>query len=180
MAPGCPQRDHAREFAGRQTLEWTDPLTSESFVIVITFIDVGGRAEPSEVTVKSNLAQGLGIVSGAALRRIPFSRLIAEARTAHLTMNKHLAESMEATERGEQVLATARLFAPRRGKALTSEVLETVAQVYREAYRVGKNPVQAVADAMQLSPSTASKRVIAARRLGYLGPAQRGRAGEAP
>jgi uncharacterized protein DUF6214 len=68
---------------------------------------------------------------------------------------------------------------PRRGSPLTKENLSRVAELYRAALENGDPPTQTVADAMHATRSTASRWVAKAREHGFLGPAVRGRAGEA-
>ncbi len=77
----------------------------------------------------------------------------------------------------EQFAAGARL--PRQGSPLTDENLHQVAELYRAAVEHGDPPTQTVADAMHAARSTAARWVAAARERGFLGPAVRGRGGEA-
>ena len=59
-------------------------------------------------------------------------------------------------------------FGAHRGVALTPEDLQGIVAVYRSAW-VERRPVtEAVAEAAGVSKSTAGKRIMAARRAGYL------------
>ncbi len=66
-----------------------------------------------------------------------------------------------------------------RGTKLSHATLELTAEVYRQAFQDGQNPVQAVAAKFGLTNSGAAKRVQKARDARILGPAIAGRAGEA-
>lgn len=68
---------------------------------------------------------------------------------------------------------------PRQGSPLTDENLSEVAQVYRAAVKNGDPPTRAVMGAMHVERSTASRWIRAARDRGLLGPAMRGKGGEA-
>lgn len=60
-----------------------------------------------------------------------------------------------------------------------SERLKRAAGIYRQAVKLGDNPVNAVMRDLDIkSKSTAAKIVVRARKAGYLGPAKPGRAGE--
>jgi hypothetical protein len=64
------------------------------------------------------------------------------------------------------------------GKRLPQERLEEVARVYRYALSHDRPPTNAVAEALDVSRSTAGRYVVRARRAGLLGPASPGVAGE--
>ena len=63
-----------------------------------------------------------------------------------------------------------------RGRAHSDEELQEVADAYREAVRLGVPVQNAVAETFNVSRSTAAKRIMAARKRGYLRPL--GREGE--
>ena len=58
----------------------------------------------------------------------------------------------------------------------SDEELQEVADAYREAVRLGVPVQNAVAETFNVSRSTAAKRIMAARKMGYLRPL--GREGE--
>ena len=58
-----------------------------------------------------------------------------------------------------------------------SAELQLVARLYAEAYRDHRPPVKAVAEKLGIGYSAAAKRVAACRRVGYLGEAEKGKAG---
>lgn len=68
---------------------------------------------------------------------------------------------------------------PQRRRRLTRELLEQVAETYRQAYAAGDPPTQAVSAKFTVSHSTAGRWVVEARRRGALGPANGTSAGEA-
>lgn len=57
---------------------------------------------------------------------------------------------------------------PQRGQRLSREELEKVAAVYRQAWRDGMPVQEAVRTACNVAPSTATKRIMAARKAGLL------------
>ena len=57
---------------------------------------------------------------------------------------------------------------PRRGHPLTIDDLRPVAEIYKTAYKDHKSVQAAVAKAFQIAPSTATKRIMAARKAGLL------------
>jgi hypothetical protein len=67
---------------------------------------------------------------------------------------------------------------PEPGKRLPDVFLASVADVYRYALKLGQPPVNAVAEAFNVSRSTAGRYVVRARRRGMLGEAITGKAGE--
>jgi hypothetical protein len=68
---------------------------------------------------------------------------------------------------------------PRRGSPITDDNLREVARIYREAVKRDDPPTKTVGDTMHTARSTAARWVTAARERGFLGPALRGKGGEA-
>jgi hypothetical protein len=68
---------------------------------------------------------------------------------------------------------------PHRGSPVTDENLRQVAKLYRAAIKRGDPPTETVAETMHIARSTAARWVTRARERKLLGPALRGRAGEA-
>lgn len=66
----------------------------------------------------------------------------------------------------------------RQGNKVTDDELRDVAAKYREALKLEKPPTQYVATELVYSRPTAGRRVQAARKAGYLGPAEERRKGE--
>jgi hypothetical protein len=67
---------------------------------------------------------------------------------------------------------------PLKGGPLPTEVLEKVAELYRAGLDRGVPPNKFVAQEMGISQSTATKRIVRARKQGLLGPTTPGRQGE--
>lgn len=67
---------------------------------------------------------------------------------------------------------------PQRGHALDDTTLELVADLYRFALRSGLSPATYIAETMNVSRSTAAKRIMAARKQQFLGPAPNSKKGE--
>ena len=55
--------------------------------------------------------------------------------------------------------------------------LQQAGRTYAEACRAGRSPTKAVAESLDISYAAASKRVANCRKVGILGPAERGKAG---
>jgi hypothetical protein len=91
-------------------------------------------------------------VTGDVLRRVPVARLLRE----HLAGTVRIPKGF--------------------GKDFDDELVR-VAAVYRIAYVAHEPPVQAVAEHLGISTSTAGKKVMAAREKGYLPKTTRGKAG---
>jgi hypothetical protein len=145
---------------------WRDPSGRE-WQAAITWGTIRGRAEPVEVTISSPRRDHP--VTAAAVRAYPLAEAI---RSGRLTASRFLgsvagdtalspAERQAASRRRDQ-------FAARRGVALSPEGLEAVAEVYKAAYIDGDGVTKAVAKAFGIAPSTAGKRIMAARRAGLL------------
>lgn len=142
------------------------------------FISATGANLPYEVEMTAVLEDGRMIlqsvtcsarkgerVTGENLRRIPVGAIL---RLGVLSAVKSLSALVG---RDPVVLA-------KRGP--TDETLKVVAAVYRIAYLVGLPPTRAVANQLEVARSTAGRWVQAARRKGFLGPAEPRKSGERP
>jgi hypothetical protein len=78
--------------------------------------------------------------------------------------------------RADEALRAAQPHKPGRPPVPDSE-LQQVARIYFDAYHDHRPPTQAVAEAFGLSSSAAAKRVARCRAVGFLGPAEQGKAG---
>jgi hypothetical protein len=89
---------------------------------------------------------------------------------------EHLSDGEYAALKGD--IAAAATDPPRRGKRLPDEHLQRVATVYREGEARGYHPTKYVASRLNTARSNAGRWVMEARRRGFLGAAEPGRAGE--
>ena len=149
-------------------------------------IKISDRGEPRCVGISVHDEDG---VTGEALRGIPVARLVKEAFAAAAVRYGPIEEGGESILRvigttAEDRAAFYDRFAkdarqPRSGSPLTHEHLQQVATIYREAVKRGDPPTQTVAEVMNVTRPTAGRWVGEARKRKLLGPAKRGRAGEA-
>jgi hypothetical protein len=173
------------------------PLGND-FVVPRRFAAVAGQLALDIEVASDGTARCVGLIVRAAdgealtteaLRGIPLARLakeaVAEAARSYTPLEPggEPIFRLTSTPRDahaafyESYVNSAR--EPRRGSPITDENLSEVARVYREATKRGDPPTQAVALAMHVARSTAARWVAAARVRGFLGPAMRGKGGEA-
>ena len=140
-----------------------------------TWAEMAGRLEAVKITVVPNTA-GSGIVP-SDLRAASFANLLKAQRALIQQVFTMSAQALPDDPRRSEWARVGELAGKaKKGRPVSDDELEQVADVYREAYRMGANPVVAVADALKIARSTAAKRVIAARRAGFLPPATAGKA----
>jgi Family of unknown function (DUF6214) len=173
------------------------PLGND-FVVPRRFAASAGRIALDIEVTSDGAARCVGLIvrpdegealTTDALRRIPLARMakeaVAEAARSYTPVEpggepifRLISTPRDAHEAFyESYVGTAR--EPRRGSPITDDNLHEVARVYREATKRGDPPTQAVASAMHVARSTAARWVTAARSRGFLGPAMRGKGGEA-
>jgi hypothetical protein len=136
-------------------------------------------------------------ISSTLLRSVPLGTMIARQRrskAAYLahsqlmtTWLKQGAEGRSPDATDDQVEEARLRLEGRRGRpgrppTRRVEFYATVAAIYADAYARGENPTLAVAQGykrlrVKLSRSAAAKAVAKTRRLGLLGPTERGKAG---
>lgn len=143
---------------------WPDP---RGFWITLRWDIVNGRVDPVEVTITAPKGR---IVTREVLREIPLGKIVDESRVEQIALAERAAKAAK-TKQGK-----------RDGHAYAAKLgggLEVVAATYREAFAAGRSPIEAVAKELGIAESTAAKRVMAARRAGFLGQARPGKGGEA-
>jgi hypothetical protein len=140
------------------------------------------EGQPRCIAMKCD-ANESGPITPEALHRFPLGRMVEEATLMsarpvdEIPRRKITWENPEEARR-QQAAAAAQFRSRRRGRNVaTDEFLEEVARVYRENVAKGK-PSKAVADHFKYPPSSARRLVRLARDRGFLGDAQRGKAGE--
>ncbi len=149
-------------------------------------IEVDDKGVPTCHSLKIEPEDENGVVTPAALRGVALERLMRLAVTEQMQLRDLREGDVEPEVRTtsadrdafyERYRRGARR--PRRGSPLTDENLRQVADLYRAAVKRGDPPTQTVADQMHVRRSTAGRWVAAARQRGVLGPAERGKGGEA-
>lgn len=148
-------------------------------------IKITDRGEPLCIGVTVRDEEG---VNSEALRRVPVARLVKEAFAVAASKVETEKDGqpiprMVGTSAGDRARFYERFAKdvrqPRSGSPLTDEHLAQVAELYRAAVEREDAPTQTVADAMHVTRPTAGRWVAKARERGLLGPAKRGRGGEA-
>lgn len=162
MVVGGMDHDEAGRFAG-----FTAAMTHDTFEVTAKFRPVNGRPEPVEVTIKN----GDG-VSANRVRQLPLGDMLAEGRKAADRQAQILAAAQEQIAgQPAQAKRTRSAWAdvgPQRGRPATTEELEHVAAVYREAWSKGESVTKAIKVAFGLTQSGAAKKIMVARKNGLL------------
>lgn len=126
-----------------------------------------------------------GSIVTEVLRAVPVGRLVHLGTTSQLLRCTELTgggvkiEPADAEEQRQFYQRYSRARRARQGTPLTDDTLAQVATVYRAAASRTNRPTETVAETMNVARSTAARWVANARERGLLGPAIRGRAGEA-
>jgi len=130
----------------------------------IEYEDKNGRRFPVGVQIGAG-GKTTEELTSRALREIPFATIFEEWLKA--TSNSRATPTVDPKVAG-----------PLKGGPLPVEVLEKVAELYRSALDRGAPPNKFVAQELGISQSTATKRIVRARREGLLGPTTPGKRGE--
>ena len=141
------------------TVHWKDPITKHGFDVTVRINKVDGNYKMTGLNIESADKQQITVEQ---YRRIPIIQLMKDALTKIAPKPE-----MGVTLKGAQ-----------RGASLPDDLLEEVARIYKDALNYGLPPIPAIAKAFNISKSTSAKRVMLARKNGYLGKAVRGKAGE--
>ncbi len=129
------------------------------FSVVARWQIFEGRAEPVLVTVFTNPPRP---VTAEQIRRLPIGSILAG-------MRRDLAwETDRSPDDPRQPVREAARRGPQRGRPWVAGDLKEVAGVYREAWTFGRPVTESVAKHFAISASTASKRIMAARKAGLL------------
>lgn len=140
------------------------------------WIGQGARPEPRSIEI-TGLSSPL---TAEAIRRLPLGTVLREmqrvaaagyASAADGVMPEGWEDDDELGEPGDFAPlfeVPAHYWNSVRGRARPAALLEHVAHVYRNAYAARLPVTRAVADATNCSPSTAGKRIMAARKAGLL------------
>jgi hypothetical protein len=118
-------------------------------------------------------------VTTDALRKIPVARFIREARKSRLLVMSPEGVSDLSEVAGPEDTYGVGKRSIKRGKPLTDQHLEAVAEQYRAAVKAGRPPTETIRKLAGVGRPTAAKWIRAARDRGFLGAAIPGKAGEA-
>lgn len=136
----------------------------EQFQVIARWEVIGERSEPTLVSIFTVPPRPL---SADAIRRLPLGSVLAGMRR-DLAWEGKVGVGTE-SDQGRRRRAVARsATGPQRGSALSSDDLQAVSEAYRRAWREGRPVTVAIAEQFHIAPSTAAKRIMAARRAGLL------------
>jgi hypothetical protein len=107
-------------------------------------------------------------LSGEFLRQVPIGRLVRHI-ASRVAQEADLSPGRLRTRQEARNLAS-KAYRPQRGRRLTNEHLQDVADVYRTAYNEYQRPTEAVMRKFKTSRPTAGRWVSEARRRGLLPP----------
>ena len=157
--------DENGRFVGFTVDTWHD-----KYMVTARFrVAIAGRAEPVALCIER--VDGLGVAANQ-VRQLPIGDMVAESRKAKDWQAEVIAVFQE--QHAGQPTAAARTRAtwvgggPQRGRSATTEDLEQVAAIYRQAWADNESVNKAVKTAFRLSASGAAKRIMAARKAGLL------------
>jgi hypothetical protein len=127
---------------------------------------VNGRYEAVEVRIIGPGRQRA--VTSETLRRIPLGKFVRENRKRQQAEREGLQGKARDRRTKNFWRDDTMRWGGQRGVALTVEDLREVARVYGEARAWGDPVTKAVAERFKISESTAAKRIMRARRAGFI------------
>ena len=145
--------------------------THKQWTLAANFESIAGRAEPTSVLLTRSDGRP---VTASHIRSLPLGDLIQACRAMVTKTASALAKMPAGSVYGlidymaplnQPFTATG----PHRGRSQTTEELQRVADVYRAAHQSNEPVTAAVKTAFCISASTATKRIMAARKAGLLG-----------
>jgi hypothetical protein len=139
-----------------QLFDWTDPK-GQIWSIKLRVAQTGEHYALSELSIRPT-SPGYALTQ-TIVRQMP---ILEWERTALVSQATHLTTA-----------ATAFHSAPHSGRPHSDQDLRLVADIYRVALNARLPARKAVAEALDLSHSTAAKRIMAARQKGFLPPAHK-------
>jgi len=107
----------------------------------------------------------IAALSPSILRRVPLARVMNARRVMLVDRVEGLGRPRLSEKAIAQSLDTGK---PNRGRGLTDEDLKAVAHFYREAYQAGLPVQRYVADKFGVSIPTAGRRIVLARKAGFI------------
>lgn len=149
-------------------LTWKDS-ESRGWNVTLEWATVNGAPQPTGISIA--LARGEGTLNSSVLRELPIGAL------ARYDL-QHGAARVSSSRPNPQPAPKDR--GPQRGQSLDPKILDQVARLYQQAVTTGVPPAMLIAHQFAISQSAAAKRIMAARKAGFLGPASPGKKGERP
>jgi hypothetical protein len=146
-------------------MEWTDS-TKKRWTIQFEWGYFQGSPHPFQLRI--SIETGSAPITAKTINEIPFRDL------TKFDLQHTPAPSISELKVPRPKSATG----PQRGHALNEDTLAIVADLYRFALRRGLSPATYIAETMNISKSTAAKRIMAARRHQFLGQAPSSKKGE--
>jgi len=137
------------------SLEYVDQ-SGNLWILQVSTELINGRDEVVGVEIMS-ASKNVAINQGF-LRTLPFSRILQDA----------FADADEGLN--IQPIAPAFSTLPHHGRTHTDAELRALAEVYAGAYKKRRSVQQAVSEAFGISKSTAVKRIMVARKRGFIDP----------
>jgi hypothetical protein len=154
-SPTDPEQWHA-------DFSYDDPTTGRRWRFEVSLAERPTHVDVTDVRLSA--LDGLGM-TGDSVRNVPWGTIISDLRSDFA--QSYLIVGLPET--------AAKLSARPRRAAVTTDLLEQVAHVYKVAAANGSSPTQAVAEALNLNRSTAGKWVVKARRAGLIPPTTQGK-----
>lgn len=148
------------------SLVWKDS-ESRKWNIIFQWKLINGTPHPTGISI--SLIEGEGSITSSLLRELPIGAII-RFDLQHGGARKIYSQS--------QIQISPETQGPLRGNPLNSNILEQVSLLYRQALQLGTSPTKMISQAYLISESSAAKRIMAARKAGFLGPASPGKKGE--
>ena len=131
--------------------------------VTFAWRDFHGRSEPAAMLIEA--PDGVPLTR-TVVRAIPLGELMETDR--HRIIKGAVGKSVGKSARADRSRATAQSFGAQRGVTFTTADLQRVADVYLRAYGARQPVTAAVAEAFNISRSTAAKRVMRARAAGLI------------
>lgn len=142
---------------------WTDSNDIE-WMLCFFWKVLDGRLEVVDFSIRAKNGD-IAALSPSILRRVPLARVINARRVMLVDRIEGLGRPPLSEKAIARSLDTGK---PNMGRGLTDEDLKAVAHFYREAYQTGLPVQRYVAEKFGVSIPTAGRRILLARRAGFI------------